>query len=97
MASNLNIVKMEMLVDLLTSEKILEDLILAEYPGKIFKDQVSKTEKDNKKIYCFSKLEYEELTKFLINYSVYEFKIIEPSTGKFIGDNRNFINPYFYH
>lgn len=95
MASEPNIVKM--IVDLLTSEKILGDLILTEYPGKIFKNQVSKIEKDDEIIYCFSKLEYEELTKFLINYSVYEFKIMDHSKGRFIEDNRNFINPYFYH
>lgn len=97
MASNLKIVKMEMTVDLLTSDKILEELILTEYPGKIFADHVSKTDKGKRKIYCFSKLEYEELMKFLINYSFYEFKIVKHSTGRFIEDNRNFINPYFYH
>lgn len=86
-----------MIVDLLTSEKILGDLILTEYPGKIFENQVSKTNKGKRKIYCFSKLEYKELMKFLITYSFYEFKIMEDSTERFIEDDRKFINPHFYH
>lgn len=86
-----------MLVNLSTTDKILEDLILTEYPGKIFEDQVSKTDNGERKPYCFSGLEYEELTKFLINYLGYKFEIIEPATGRIIEDDRNFINPYFYH
>lgn len=97
MASEPKIVKMKMFVNLSTPEKILENLILTKYPGNIFKDQISKTEKGDEKIYCFSKLEYEELMEFLINYSACEFKIMEHSTGRFIEDNRNFINPHFYH
>ena len=87
-----------MLVNLFTPGRDLEDLMLSEYPEKIFGDQIAELNlEDGSKLYVFFKLDYKELVKFLTQYPDYEFRILEHPTGRFIEDYRNFNNPHFYH
>ena len=81
-----------MLVDFSTTEKNLEDLMLAEYPGKIFEDQIKKVGEGKKKTYYFLSLDYEELSKFLTTLSNkdYKFKILEHKTKRLIESNSDF-------
>lgn len=86
-----------MLVDLLTLEKDLEDLMLSEYPGILKEEQIVKSKKGERKVYSFFGLEYEELTSFLAECKGYNFWIFEHTTKRFIEDNREFINHGYYH
>ncbi len=53
------------IVNLVTRSKILEDLILSEYPGLLFKEQIEKKGEGEDKIYLFRNLDYNELNMFL--------------------------------
>lgn len=84
-------------VDLVTREKKLESLMLEEYPGKIFGGQVAKSGEGEDKVFYFLGLDYGELTKFLTQHPYCKFRILKHSTGREIENNRNFINPEFFH
>lgn len=86
-----------MLVDLSATERALEDLMLSEYPEKIFGNQVTKTGEGKNKVYGFLGLDYDVLARFLTEFPSYRFVILEHSTGRIIETDRNFNNPYFYH
>ena len=87
-----------MLVDLVTPEKELEELMISEYPEILKEKQIVKSRNNNRKIYGFFGLDYLELTVFFINFFgvEYEFKIFENRTTRFIEDNHTFINPHSY-
>ena len=88
-----------MLVDFSTTEKNLEDLMLSEYPGKIFKEQIKKIGEGENKTYRFFGLDYRKLSYFLMIFfdETYEFKIFEHKTGKLIEDNNIFPEPFYCH
>ena len=88
-----------MIVDLITSERDLEGLMLSEYPGKIFRNQIAELGEGKNKTYSFIGLDYNELTAFLMNFfdDEYEFKIFEHKTKRLIEDNRNFSGYHYYH
>ena len=81
-----------MLVDLVTPERNLEDLMLGSYPGKIRENQIEKKGEKENKIFYFLGLDYEELTSFLTEGGRYNFWIFEHTTRRFIESNHNFIN-----
>ena len=86
-----------MLVDLSTTERDLEDLMLSEYPEILKGEQIVKSREGKNKVYCFLGLDYRVLTEFLIQQPYCKFTILEHSTERVIETNRNFNNPYFYH
>jgi len=81
-----------MLVDLYTTERDLEGLMLEEYPGLLFDNQIGVMRLEQGKIYGFLGLNYKELTKFLTEFSGHKFVIIEHATERFIADDHNFNN-----
>ena len=86
-----------MLVDLVTSEKIMEDLMLESYPGTMRENQIEKKGEGKNKVFYFLGLDYKELTSFLLGCESYNFQIFEHTTKKFIENNHNFINSKYRH
>lgn len=76
---------MEKLVDLITTDKELEEIMLVEYPGKITEEKYCKINKEaGKKEYCFLNLNYSQLSRFLIQYfGICNFRI-QDKKGKII-------------
>jgi len=86
-----------MLVDLSTTEKDLESLMLSEYPGKLFGAQIVKSGEGASKVYSFLRLDYEELTIFLLKNPNHGFKIIDSSTRRVIENSHYFFNNGYCH
>lgn len=79
---------MEERVDLFTYSKELEDIMLAEYPGKIFENQHEIDETEENKMYCFYNLNRKELIDFLKEHKTkYEYEIMNSETGSIEGVN----------
>ena len=78
------------LVDLATTDKCLEDVMIREYTGRITGKQyiVDKSDLDTK-VYRFFNLEKEVLLDFLEKYGlIYEYKVLKSSDGKPIVTNK---------
>lgn len=71
------------LVDLFTHEKELEDLILSEYPGKLFENPHHIDDTEEQKLYCFYDLPLSKLKKFL-NGKNYEYELRNSKTGEVV-------------
>ncbi|PIO07552.1 hypothetical protein COU59_03285 [Candidatus Pacearchaeota archaeon CG10_big_fil_rev_8_21_14_0_10_34_12] len=72
-----------MIVNLVTKSKVLEDLMLSEYPGLLFEWQIKKVGDEENKKYIFTNLDYRELNLFLAGRKDY-FTIYESESKRFI-------------
>ena len=86
-----------MLVDLSTTEKDLESLMLSEYPGRLREKQIVKSGEGASKVYSFLRIDYGKLTIFLLKNPSHGFKIIDSSTRRVIENSHNFFNNGYCH
>jgi len=77
------------MVDLFTTNKDFESIILEEFTGLIFEDEDKVDTSDpQEKLYCFYNLDYSDLIRFIPQYrEKYNFEIRD-ETGKFIEVNK---------
>ena len=70
-------------VDLFTTSREFDSIILGSYPGTIFEDQYKKDKTNPKQtMFCFYDLNFSELWRFLPEYrGEYEFEIRNSKTG----------------
>ena len=78
------------LVDLSTTDKEFEDIMLKEYPDTIFEEQHQKNNSDaQNKVYCFCRLNYAVLFGFLSKHrDNYEFGVYDAEKGELIEINK---------
>ena len=83
-----------MLVDLVTPERDLEDLMLKKYPGEIFEEQVAKSGEGKNKVFYFLGFDYESLSEFLVKNKCtgYRYSILDENS-RLIEENNTFHNP----
>jgi hypothetical protein len=74
---------MEKIVDLFTHDRDLEDLMLSEFPGKIFPEQYEKDTTENPHLFCFYGLDYMSVSDFLKNKN-FEYELKDSSSGKLV-------------
>ena len=90
-----------MKVDIFTSSRELEDLIISSYSGTLFEDQIDKkidtSDPDSPCLFCFYDLEFEALRK-LLYYLGYEYEIIKSSSGEIlcVSDTEGYNAPYLF-
>ena len=76
-------------VDLATLDKDLEDIMINDYPGKMFGNQHYIDTPTDDKIYRFFNLEKNTLLEFLGNYKhSFRYEVLDSETGELIEVNK---------
>ena len=84
-----------MTADLFTPSRDLEDIMLREYPGRIYEWQYYQGTSQGEKIYCFFELEKNELLGFVSQYKgVYDYEIRDEK-GSLVGTSVDLGLPSF--
>lgn len=74
-----------MRIDLYTTSRDLQDLILTEYEEALFEEQTSVDESSpNSKVFCFFNLDYNLIINFLKNHPHLEYELRESQTKKVV-------------
>jgi hypothetical protein len=77
-----------MKVDLFTYSADLQEIVINEYPGKIFEEQmrIEDFNLGNLRLYCFYNLDSSDLMEFIKKYDEYDYEIRNSSNGEFVKD-----------
>ena len=71
--------------DLFTTNKYLETIMLEQYPGRMYENQIKKDTTDpQKKIYSFYDLDLFVLSSFLDKCPMFQYEIRNSETGQYL-------------
>ena len=77
-----------MLVDLFTTSRNLQDLIISEYPEKIGEEQISIDSSLDKRVYCFLDLNYQVIKGLLEKVAKnHAYELRDSETGDIVKTN----------
>lgn len=76
-------------VDLYTSSRDLEDLMLTKFPGVIKSSQVAKLKIKQARAYSFLELDGQKLREFLSYYNSFPYKIVNAQTKELVEEKRD--------
>lgn len=76
-------------VDLYTSSRDLEDLMLAKFPGVIKGSQVAKLKIKQDRAYSFAELDGQKLREFLTYYDSFPYKIVNSQTKEIVEEKKD--------
>ena len=76
-------------VDLYTSSRDLEDLMLKQFPGVIKASQVGKLKIGKARAYSFAELDGQKLKEFLNFYDSFPYKIVDSQTKELVEEKKD--------